>query len=160
MPVAQGLDNIDAKGARRFWSKVSRGGPDECWLWHGGTFTDGYGVFNYHSKNYLAHRVAYAIANGSTPDGLLVCHSCDTKLCVNPRHLFVGRQRDNVQDMELKGRRGLRKSQFTQAQVDEMCSLRSRGWTYTSIGARYGVTKSTANRLINGWFRVSESNDA
>jgi hypothetical protein len=160
MPVAQALDNIDAKRAERFWSKVSRGGPDECWLWRGGTFTDGYGNYWYRGKGHLAHRIAYAIANGSAPYGLLVCHSCDTKLCVNPHHLFVGRQRDNVHDMELKGRRGLRKSQFTQAQVDEMCTLRSRGWTYTSIGARYGVTKSTANRLINGRFRVHEGNDA
>lgn len=70
----------------RFWSKVDRKGPDECWLWLASTSV-GYGQFWMASKMRKAHRVSYELLVGPIPDGLVIDHLCRTPRCVNPRHL-------------------------------------------------------------------------
>lgn len=91
----------------RFWSKVVRRGPDECWLWTGGTSSTGYGRFHYspeHRDRY-AHVVSLLIAVGEAGyDRACACHHCDTPLCVNPAHLYWGTQATNVRDMVARGR--------------------------------------------------------
>ena len=97
--------------AARFWEKVDKKGPTECWVWTGA------GVSRLPRRNYglahkpgtnrgkvRAHRVSWEMHNGPIPDGLNVLHTCDNPPCVNPAHLFVGTQRDNVRDMYAKGR--------------------------------------------------------
>ena len=88
----------------RFWSKVDKGGPDECWLWQAATDGWGYGRSSVRGKTKLAHRVSYELEKGPIPEGLCVCHSCDVPPCVNPQHLFVGTQQDNITDRYKKGR--------------------------------------------------------
>lgn len=93
----------------RFWRKVERG--DGCWLWTAALNRTGYGVFSLlssHGGTHAAHRVAYAIANGSVPHGRVVMHTCDNRRCVNPAHLRLGAQVDNVRDMVAKGRHNSR----------------------------------------------------
>jgi len=81
-----------------------------CWIWLGAKLHDGYGLITVGSRtngtriSRRVHRVAYEIFIGSLPRRLLVCHSCDTPLCVNPEHLFLGTHKDNHQDRERKGR--------------------------------------------------------
>ena len=75
--------------------------PDGCWLWIGPTHKNGYPVF----KGKFAHRYSYTRYTGEIKDKLFVCHTCDIPLCVNPNHLFLGSQTDNLRDMTLKGRR-------------------------------------------------------
>lgn len=95
--------------AERFWEKVSRNAPDDCWLWTGAIYRNGYGSFGWSGKrskqvNIGAHRAAWKLAYGRIPKGLLVCHSCDTRACCNPKHLFLGTAKDNTGDMIAKGR--------------------------------------------------------
>ena len=94
--------------AERFWSHVHK--PDDaaddtaCWLWTGNKYLNGYGMVSVEDYPHLAHRVAYELTYGPIADGCLVLHKCDNKPCVNPSHLFLGTQKDNVQDMLRKGR--------------------------------------------------------
>lgn len=86
----------------RFWGYVNRDG--DCWKWTGKLASNGYGLFVVRGDSYLAHRVAYFIATGGLEDEKQVCHRCDNPGCVNPEHLFLGTQSDNVKDMLNKGR--------------------------------------------------------
>jgi hypothetical protein len=74
-----------------------------CWIWIGGR-NHRYGCYNIGGRGYRAHRYAWERVYGPVPDGMYVCHHCDTPLCVNPEHLFVGTQRDNIRDASAKGR--------------------------------------------------------
>lgn len=85
-----------------FFAKVEF--TDSCWIWRASHDDGGYGVFRWRGKARKAHRVAYAIAHGYTPPGMVVMHTCDTPACVNPDHLVLGTQRDNVRDAIAKGR--------------------------------------------------------
>lgn len=99
MPFKNGKPMI----ADDFWSHVHKysGG---CWRWRRTVDGRGYGQLTVNGRLVRAHRHAYELTNGPIPEGAVLCHSCDYRLCVNPAHLFVGSQRDNMQDMASKGR--------------------------------------------------------
>lgn len=75
-----------------------------CWLWTGSKDKDGYGQLMLGGKRKKAHRVAYEQGRGAIPDGMSVCHKCDTPACVNPEHLFLDTQAGNVRDCRAKNR--------------------------------------------------------
>lgn len=92
--------------ADRFWKWVQKG--DGCWLWTGRISPTGYGLFDWYrsvrSHPRLAHRMMYTLSVGPIPEGLCVLHRCDNPPCVNPAHLFIGTQQDNMADKVAKGR--------------------------------------------------------
>lgn len=98
----------------KFWNKVNK--TATCWLWVGAKSSNGYGEFWLAGRPQGAHRVAWQDTHGEIPGGLRVLHKCDTPLCVNPEHLFLGTAKDNMQDMLLKGR-GFQKITKCQAEL-------------------------------------------
>lgn len=91
----------------RFWDKIKR--SDNCWLWTASVNTQGYGQMwqrrtGQPKRKHAVHRLSYQLAYGPIPEGLSVLHRCDTPRCVNPAHLFLGTQADNMTDMHKKAR--------------------------------------------------------
>lgn len=103
-----------------------------------------------------ANRFIYSHLIGSIPEGLFVLHSCDNRVCINPKHLFLGTQHDNVMDMWNKGRKqhvppsSSKPRVISEEQRLEILKLRETGMTYEAIGAKYGVTKQTIYQYIRG----------
>lgn len=98
------LPNVSQKDIDRFWSKVDRQSPDECWPWTAGMRTRGYGQFKAARRNIIAPRLAFFLQRGIDPFPLDICHACDNPPCCNPSHLFAGTQDQNNKDMTAKGR--------------------------------------------------------
>lgn len=95
----------DKQFLSRFWSCVDvNGNRGSCWEWKLCPSAVGYGRIGYQNLVFYAHRIAWIVTHGLIPEGLLVCHKCDNRLCCNPDHLFLGSRLDNVQDMVTKGR--------------------------------------------------------
>ena len=86
----------------RFWSKVKK--TQDCWIWTASRTDRGYGSFGLDGKVRRAHRVAYELAVGPIPDGMSILHACDNPPCVNPAHLRVGTQVQNMADELVRGR--------------------------------------------------------
>jgi hypothetical protein len=157
----KGVEKLSLK--ERFWSKVKRGKPTECWPWQGSCDLPGYGILGATRGNpaLRAHRVAYELCVGQIPEGLSVLHKCDNPPCVNPVHLFLGTRADNNRDRAAKGRSGdhrgekNRNAKLTGSQVEEIIACVESGETQTAVAKRYGIQQPHVSRIIRGhaWSR-------
>jgi hypothetical protein len=123
----------------------------ECLEWQGCRDDLGYGKCSRHVdgvRYVLAHRWAWAEANGPIPGDLLVCHTCDNPSCCNVAHMFLGTDADNTADRDRKGR-GLRgRSRYSTEDTDEMARMWSEGWVLREIGEQFGCTGQHVRWLI------------
>lgn len=127
----------------RFWNKIDKRGPRDCWNWVGAT-TNGYGVLQVGTKLTKAPRIAWSIMRGKIPRGLCVLHKCDNRLCVNPRHLFIGTRSDNNRDRHSKGRTVVQKGEdnnWAKLTTKEVMKIRRIvGLSPRQIAPKYGVS--------------------
>jgi hypothetical protein len=136
----------------RFWRKVEKG--DGCWLWTGSTFQNGYGRFALEGKiSVRSHRHAWELTNGPIPAGMIICHRCDNRICVNLDHLFVGTHKDNAEDRDRKRRAAWHRpgwrpaSKLSLDQVAEVRLLRAAGTPVKEVAARFGIHKNSVTRI-------------
>ena len=94
----------DEKLLKRFWKKVDKKGPNDCWEWTAAKLQDGYGKIRISEKMIRSHRFSYELHKGKIPEGLYVLHSCHNPSCVNPNHLRLGTHQDNMDDKINAGR--------------------------------------------------------
>ena len=187
MPMIQ-AEPHDPRGLRRkdlerFWSKVddADGDANQCWIFNGHVANHGYANFWYISdtqldpetgkprKRYItAHRFSALIeprlGTKINAQGACVMHHCDNKLCVNPHHLSVGTQKDNIHDMIAKGRTNYvanygeanGRSKLTAAEVRQIRALYEVGdTTHRKLGAQFNVSEDAVRYAINaGWKSV------
>jgi hypothetical protein len=124
-----------------------------CWLWTGATRQGGYGYLKRGNKAIAAHRYVWELFNGKIPKGMKALHHCDTPLCVNPRHIFIGTQSDNIQDMDKKDRRvRCPKEKNGRAKLSALDVAKIRLSTYSSreLGENFGVSKTQILRIRKG----------
>jgi hypothetical protein len=146
----------------RFWSRVDVGEPDECWLWQG-LKHEGYGRFYFKGRRVYVHRLSWEWANQQEiPKGMLVLHTCDQSSCVNPAHLQLGTQAENMRQMKERGRSraGERNAlaKMTDAQVKEIRRIANEGkLKHKEIAALVGVSVSGVRKVIYGtrWKHVN-----
>lgn len=135
----------------RFWSRVQK--TDSCWIWTGGRFKDGYGGFRYKGKAHRAHRVSYEMAYGFLPPEMDLLHQCDTPLCVNPEHLKLGTQTENMADMMKKGRQAKGEnsgpSKLTEEEVREIrIRYAAGGISQGTLSREYHISRGIISCLI------------
>lgn len=142
---------------QRFWKKVRISDDVEaCWLWAGSTTTRGYGSYWHNRKSRLAHRVSYEIHKGPIPPGLNVLHACDNPLCVNPQHLSVGDQVQNMGECSDRGRignqRGERNSsaKLTDQQVAVILAAPNHRGVTSALARQFGVTPAAVSLIRRG----------
>lgn len=128
----------------RFWLNVDVKDKDECWEWLAGKCPTGYGHL---SHDRYAHRVAYEYRYGRIPRGLCVLHQCDNPSCVNPFHLIVGTQIENVKDRDDRGRTS---RMFGEEQIRQIRTRRAKGESAKSLAREFGVTDGFIGHIING----------
>jgi hypothetical protein len=136
----------------RFTSKIIFGFKEECWVWTGAINNCGYGQYCPEGhKLKLAHRIAWEAHNGEIPQGMNVLHSCDNRICVNPFHLFLGTQAENMRDMKNKGRAKLPPHHF--GETAPTAKLKEQ----QVIFIKQQLTKGVSKKILADIFKVSET---
>jgi hypothetical protein len=122
--------------------------PDSCWIWTGTTLANGgYGYMSIGKTQRGAHRLSWEHFCGSIPNELCVLHKCDVRICVNPDHLFLGTDADNMTDKKNKGRARNGENKLTR---EEAMEIRSSTIKNCHLARKYGVTPGLIGHIKRG----------
>lgn len=147
-----------------FWSKVNKDGSiplhmphlGKCWEWTAGKQYKGYGQFVFNRKIQSVHRISWILAFGSIHENLLVLHKCDNRACVNPEHLFLGTNQDNIDDMVAKNRQARPRGEKYGGHKltnEEVIAIRKEyeddGISQAKLGIKYNVTSANIWYVVN-----------
>jgi hypothetical protein len=135
---------------------------NSCWEYQGFLDEDGYAMFNYRGLSKRAHRISYLCFKGKIPSGLLICHTCDNRKCLNPDHLYAGTPKDNMQDAINRGRFPKGPNKFkghlgeinckAKLKIDQVKSIRAEyipfKITAISLSKKYGVSESSIKYIL------------
>jgi hypothetical protein len=128
-----------------------------CVEWQGAKIPDGYGVMRFLGKHILAHRFSFLLHGGEIPEGKYLCHRCDNPACVNPAHLFVGTQTDNMQDAMKKGRHrppplgeNHHRAKLTEEKVRLIRKMRAEGVSQQKIAEFIGTPQTNISAILRG----------
>lgn len=147
---------------QNFWKSVHK--TESCWVWNGVRNNSGYGsISDGHGILVGAHRLSWIIHFGQIPEGLYICHKCDTPYCVNPSHLFTATASDNMLDKIMKGRdfvdNAYRNSKLTFKEVNDIRNLYAEGKiTQKELSEKYRVCRSNISYVLKGksWGHVKD----
>lgn len=150
------------KSLKERFEKYFEKTPNSCWIWTGAILKRGYGQQKTGEKNKRAHRISWELYRGKIPTGMNVCHKCDTPLCVNPDHLFIGTQLDNIRDCIKKNRNakapnGEEHKNSKLKEKDVRNILKDKRLSLSKIAKEYGVHRKTIEYIKNGktWKHIS-----
>lgn len=133
----------------RFMKHIKK--TDSCWIWTGNISVPGYGRLNYKMKSLMAHRVSFELFKGEIGDKF-VCHKCDNTKCVNPDHLFLGTQKENMQDCVNKKRQNYGSnngmSKLTPIEVAGIRNLYNYGLTQKQISQIFKTSRSNIGLIV------------
>jgi hypothetical protein len=136
----------------RFFEKIRK--TSSCWVWIGGKQSDGYGRILAGDRSRLAHCVSYEMLVGPIPAGAEVCHECDNRACVNPKHLFLGSHKENMIDARDKGRmRAVNRlpnhcGLFGESLAAKVVELRLTGLSQQRIADILGIGQTSVSRML------------
>lgn len=136
-----------------------------CWLWHK-PLVRGYAHIRIGSAHVRAHRASYEVYRGEIEPGFILLHACDNKRCINPWHLFAGRDADNMADFAAKRgpRRGEanNKSKLRAEDIPVVFAMARDGATHRAIAEKYGVSRPAISQILRGgaWGHVSRDLEA
>lgn len=129
--------------------------PDACHLWTGRPSRNGYGRVKYGGKADYAHRYGYELIHGPIPEGMVIRHTCDVKLCQNPAHWLIGTQADNIRDRDERGRgfwpvgEAHPQSKLTAVQVQEIRDRYAAGEvTQQALASEFGVVQAVIHKIV------------